>query len=206
MQHSIFPKVIMKYVFVTYGFHMKDGLISHPVIMKFICAIHIIIYIWGELTITYTRSGTYLAINTEKALRTTAPAWEALEQNYYVASWGYDIYDVDKRGSKVLEVTPFRKKIMHPFYLAAGDRFIPMAVGDRWMRVSVSLQALFKLQNQDIEAMKGHEIKLYYNGALLLTYVLDTIPKIEKLFETLQNLVNIYEQPNYVKVSIAADK
>src|SRR5277367_4023454 len=158
MQHSIFPKVIMKYVFVTYGFHMKDGLISHPVIMKFICAIHIIIYIWGELTITYTRSGTYLAINTEKALRTTAPAWEALEQNYYVASWGYDIYDVDKRGPKVLEITPFRKelqppanyikvleKTLHPFYLAAGNRFIPMAVGDRWLRVSSSLQGLFKL-------------------------------------------------------------
>src|SRR5277367_3474053 len=54
--------------------------------------------------------------------------------------------------------------------------------------------------------MNGHEIKLYYNGALLLTYVLDTIPKIEKAFETLQNLVNIYEQPNYVKISIAADK
>src|SRR5277367_834692 len=160
-----------------------------------------------------------LAINSEKALRTTAPAWEALKQNYYVASWGYDIYDVDKRASKVLEITPFSKdwkalayyikvleKTLHPFYLAVGDRFIPMAVGDRWMRVSNSLQPLFKLQNQDIEAMKGHEMKLYYNGALLLTYVLDTIPKIEKVFETLQNLVNIYEQPNSVKVSIAADK
>src|SRR5277367_3523574 len=101
---------------------------------------------------------------------------------------------------KVLE------KTLHPFYLAAGDRFIPMAIGDRWMRVSVSLQPLFKLQNTEIEAMKGHDIKLYYNGALLLTYVLDTIPKIEKVFETLQNLVTIYEQPNYVKVSIAADK
>src|SRR5277367_2969773 len=160
-----------------------------------------------------------IPLNIEKALRTAIPAWEALEQNHYVASWGYDIYDVNKRGSKVLEITPFRKnlkapayyikvleKTLHPFYLAAGDRFIPMAVGDRWMRVSSSLLPLFKLQNKEIEAMKGHEIKLYYNGALLLTHVLDTIPKIEKVFETLQNLVNIYEQPNYVKVSIAPDK
>src|SRR5277367_3625779 len=160
-----------------------------------------------------------LAINTEKALRTTAPAWEALEQNYYVASCGYDIYDVDKRGPKVLEITPFRKelkapdyyikvleKTLHPFYLAAGDRFIPMAAGDRWMRVSSSLQVLFKLQNREIEAMKGHEIKLYYNGTLKLTYLLDTIPKIEKAFETLQNLVNIYEQPNYVKIIQDTDK
>jgi len=74
------------------------------------------------------------------------------------------------------------------------------------MRVSSSLQVLFKLQNREIEAMKGHEIKLYYNGTLKSTYLLDTIPKIEKAFETLQNLVNIYEQPNYVKVSIATDK
>src|SRR5277367_3150172 len=109
-----------------------------------------------------------IPINTEKALRTTIPVWEALEQNYYVASWGYDIYDVNKRGSKVLEITPFRKelkppayyikvleKTLHPFYLAAGDRFIPMAVGDRWMRVSSILQPLFKLQNREIEAMKG---------------------------------------------------
>src|SRR5277367_4724489 len=130
-------------------------------------------------TIIYTKAEHTIPINTEKALRTTAPAWEALEQNYYVASWGYDIYDVDKRGPKVLEITPFRKelqspayyikvleKTLHPFYLAAGDRFIPMAAGDRWMRVSSSLQVLFKLQNREIEAMKGHEIKLYYNGTL----------------------------------------
>src|SRR5277367_3814183 len=159
-----------------------------------------------------------IPINTEKALRTAIPVWEALEQNYYVASWGYDIY-VDKRGSKVLEITPFRKelkapayyikvleKTLHTFYLAADDRFIPMTVGDRWMRVSSSLQVLFKLQNREIEAMKGHEIKLYHNGTLKSTYLLDTIPKIEKAFETLQNLVNIYEQPNYVKIIQDTDK
>src|SRR5277367_659712 len=129
-------------------------------------------------------------MNTEKALRTTALVWEALEQNSYVASWGYDIYDVDKRGPKVLEIAPFRKelkapdyyikvleKTLHPFYLAAGNRFIPMATGDRWIRVSTSLQTLFKLQNRESEAMKGHEIKLYYNGALISTYLCDSIPK-----------------------------
>src|SRR5277367_1240131 len=117
----------------------------------------------------------------------------------------WNLHHFAKNYSLLLIILKFWKKL-HPFYLAAGNRFIPMAVGDRWLRVSSSLQGLFKLQNREIEAMKGHEIKLYYNGALLLTYVLDTIPKIEKAFETLQNLVSIYEQPNYVKVSIAADK
>ena len=131
-------------------------------------------------------------------------------------SWGYDIYDVNKSGPRVLEITPFRKelkapayyiivleKTLHPFYLAAGDRFIRMATGDRWIRISNSLQPLFKLQNKEIEAMNGHEIKLYYHDALayaLVSYLCDTIPKIDNAFETLKNLATIYEQPNYVKI------
>src|SRR5277367_1819698 len=81
-----------------------------------------------------------------------------------------------------------------------------MATGDRWIRVSNNLQTLFKLQNKEFEAMKGHEIKLYYHAALVLSYLCDTIPKINNAFETLKNLVNVYEQPNYVKITIEADK
>src|SRR5277367_746863 len=54
--------------------------------------------------------------------------------------------------------------------------------------------------------MKGREIKLYYHDALVSSYLCDTIPKIDNAFETLQNLVNVYEEPNNVKIIIGADK